>query len=548
MMKRLWTKPEIGIVRPMKRSLTSARNVAACYIGAFAEGGSFLLLTPFLVRYLGLGELGLWGLSLALAEWLLLFDLGLREAVLKYVAAHQARDRARDVRRVCDAALLIYLGAALLAVLVGVALIWIVLPLMVEDPEQLDRVRLALTLLVASAAISLPAGLGGTLLEGLSRFDLLNLFRVAHAGLRLVLIVLFLQFGTGLLGVAMAELLARLILHVLRWAAVYRMDPSLIPRPWLHSQVRQEVLHFSSWNALRQVSVVMVGKLYEPILSLLAGMPAVGVFYVGRRLGSLPAEIIGPMTGVILPLSSELEAAGRTRTLQQTLLATTRLALVLALPLGLVLGLGAEPILGNWMGGRTPGAVPVLSVFAFVFMLVAVCLPSEVVLLGLGRSRLLALLGLSQGTLTIVLGPRFPWLCICAASRSSTSGARRSCRHWRPRCRSRWACCCCAPGWPAAVSPPWSPGPAVPRCSTLFSSGGSSWSWRSCGIVIAGTTPWLASTCVQPLPAPANMIFCASICLPRGTSSRWAAVRAATWRSWPHLGGGLSVATCPAWP
>jgi O-antigen/teichoic acid export membrane protein len=185
---------------------------------------------------------------------------------------------------------------------------------------------------------------------------------------------------------------------------VYRLDPELIPRPWLHRQVRQNVLRFSSWNALRQVSVTMVGKLYEPILSLLAGLPAVGVFFVGRRLGTLPAEVVGPMTGVLLPLSSELEVVGRRRTLQQTLVATTRLALVLALPLGLVLSLGAEPILRNWMGGRTPEAVPVLAIFALVFMLVAVCMPSEVVLLGLGRSRLLALLGLAQGTLTIAIG------------------------------------------------------------------------------------------------------------------------------------------------
>jgi O-antigen/teichoic acid export membrane protein len=403
-MNRLWTKPTIGVLRPMKRSLASIRNVAASYIGAFVEGGSFLLLTPFLVRYLGLGELGLWGISVALAEWLLLFDLGLREAILKYVAAHQARDRARDVRLVCDTALFIYSGAALMAVTAGAGLVWFILPLMVGDPEQLPRVQLALVLLVATAALSLPAGLGGTLLEGLSRFDLLNLFRIMHTGLRMALIVLFLQFGFGLVGVAIAELLARLILHVVRWVAVYRLDPELIPRPWLHRQVRQNVLRFSSWNALRQVSVTMVGKLYEPILSLLAGLPAVGVFFVGRRLGTLPAEVVGPMTGVLLPLSSELEVVGRRRTLQQTLVATTRLSLVLALPLGLVLSIGAEPILGNWMGGRTPEAVPVLAIFALVFMLVAVCMPSEVVLLGLGRSRLLALLGLAQGALTIVIG------------------------------------------------------------------------------------------------------------------------------------------------
>ena len=66
-------------------------------------------------------------------------------------------------------------GGSSVAVAVGAVLIGVALPLMVADPEQLGRVRLALILLVGAASLSLPAGLSGTLLEGLSRFDLLNL-------------------------------------------------------------------------------------------------------------------------------------------------------------------------------------------------------------------------------------------------------------------------------------------------------------------------------------------------------------------------------------
>ena len=62
------------------------------------------------------------------------------------------------------------------------------LPHMVETPGDLGLARTVLLLLVFSASLSLPAGLSGTLLEGLSRFDLLNLFRMGHAALRAVLI------------------------------------------------------------------------------------------------------------------------------------------------------------------------------------------------------------------------------------------------------------------------------------------------------------------------------------------------------------------------
>ncbi len=401
---RRWQAPRIGPARPLKRLLPSVRSMAHGYAGHTVEALVFLLLTPFIVRSLGLGAFGLWSLAVALAEWLQLLDLGLKEAVMKYTAAHQARSDAHAVRRVSDTALFIYTMAGVVAFLIGLGLAWFALPYMVDDTAALGEERVVLMLLVLSAALSLPGGLTGTLLEGLSRFDLINLFRIGLAGLRLVLVVLALQLELGLVGVAAAELGARVALHAGRWWAVYRIDPVLVPRPWPHRDQRARLLGFGAWNALRQAGEVAVTKLYEPILSLLAGLPAVGAFYLGRRLGSMPAELIVPMAGVLFPLSSELEAAGRGRTLQQTFLTATKFSLVVAIPLSLVLSLGAGPILANWMGGRTPEAAPVLSVFALVFMVVAAALPSEVMLLGLGHARALAILGIVQGALTIGVG------------------------------------------------------------------------------------------------------------------------------------------------
>lgn len=401
---RLWKKPVIGTTRPLRRLLPSIRNMAHGYAGHAFEAMGFLLLTPFLVRELGLATFGLWSVAVALAEWLQLLDLGVKEAVMKYAAAHQARADARAVRRVCDTALFIYILAGTLAVLLGVALTYFALPQMLEDPSGLPVARIVLLMLVASAAFSLPAGLSGTMLEGLSRFDLLNLFRMGHAILRMALIVIALQSGGGLLGVALAEITARLALHAGRWWAVARLDPALVPRPWLHADVRGTLLGFGAWNALRQGGEVMVSKIYEPMLALLAGLPAVGAFYVGRRLGSMPAELMVPMAGVLFPLSSELQAAGRRSTLRRTYITASKMSLVLSLPLGLVLAFGAEPILSNWLGGRAPEAAPVLAVFAFMFVIVAAALPSEVILLGMGYARLLALLGLAQGAITVLLG------------------------------------------------------------------------------------------------------------------------------------------------
>ena len=388
----------------LRRLVPSIRNVVAGYAGTAAEALVFLLLTPFLVRKLGMEDYGLWGVGVALAEWVQFLDPGLREALMKYVAAHQARAEAVLVRRTADTALHLYLFVGLLGFVLLVLATVLVLPRVVTDPERLHQLRWMVVLLGLSSTLSLPAGTAAAMLEGLGRFDLMNIIRSVHAGLRLFLTVAAIQLDLGLPGVAAAELIGRIVLHVMRWRAVASIDPAIVPRPMLHRGHVRRLLDFGLWSWMRQASELLVMRSYEPILSYFVGLSATGAFFAGRRLATVSAEAIVPLSAVLFPLSSELEAQGRRRALRQTLLQTTKVAFLVALPLCLLLALGADGIQANWLGGRAPLAVLVMQAFSLVFLTVAIALPAESMLLGLGYERLLAWTGLLQGVLTLGLG------------------------------------------------------------------------------------------------------------------------------------------------
>jgi O-antigen/teichoic acid export membrane protein len=364
----------------------------------------FLLLTPFLVRELGLAQYGLWSLAVVSVDWSQLADLGLREAVMKFAAAHQARAEARELRRVAESALFVYtiVGTAVFAVLALFCAY--VLPWLVDDAATLGTARAVIIILGVSASLSFPAGLAGSLLEGLSRFEILNVVRAGHAALRLALVVVALQFDGGVVGVAVAELVARLALHAARWIFLVRVYPDLTPRPRPHRGDLGRLFDFGLWNAIRQGSEVAMARMYEPLLAVFAGLPAVGAFYAGRRLAAMPGEAIVPMAGVLFPLSSELEAGGRELALRQMLFNTTKFAAAVSLPLAMVLAFGATPIQSNWLGNRAPEAEGVLQIFAIGFVFVAASMPSESILLGLGRVRFLALSGLANVAITIGVG------------------------------------------------------------------------------------------------------------------------------------------------
>ena len=390
-----------------RRRTAGARNVAASYLGSAAEGAVFLLLTPFLVRRLGLAAYGLWGLSVSLADWIQLLDFGLREALLKYVAAHQAKSDTAAARRTVEAVAFVYLGIGIVAALgVVAASVW-VLPHLVGDEVELRALRVVFAILGVSAVIGVPASVMGSLLEGLQRFDVLNALRIGHQTLRFALVVVAIQLDLGVVGVAAADLAARLALHAARFAVIRRIHPELLPIPKPHPGELDRLLGLGFWNALRQVGDVASLRVFEPILAAFGALPEVGAFYAGRRFAAIPAEAIVPLTGVLLPLASEMEAEGRHADLKRTLLQTTKLALVVSVPFALVIGIGAPIIQTNWLGGRAPGTEIVMTIFSAVFVATAAFLPSEAVLMGLGRSRLVSLSTLAQLVLTVGLGIPF---------------------------------------------------------------------------------------------------------------------------------------------
>ena len=388
----------------LRRGGWSVHNVAASYGGTVAEGLVFILLTPFLVRELGLAQYGLWSLAVAFVDWAQMCDLGLREGIMKFTAAHQARAESREVRRVADAALFVYVIIGLAVLVLLAAFCWMILPSLVHRTSSLELMRAAVMLLGVSTAISFPAGIAGTLLEGLSRFEILNAIRVGHAALRLALVVLALQFGFGVFGLAAAELIARLGLHAARWASLIRVYPDLVPRPKAHRGVLTRLFDFGLWNVARQIAEVTMARMNEPVLSIFAGLPSVGAFHAGRRLATMPGEAIVPMAGVLFPLSSEMEAGGREEALRETLFKSTKIASVIALPLVLILAFGAAPIQTNWLGNRAPEAEGVMRVFAVAFLFVACAMPAESMLLGWGRVRLLALAGVAHTVVTLAVG------------------------------------------------------------------------------------------------------------------------------------------------
>src|SRR5260370_14040036 len=95
-------------------------NVAANWLGFAVQLVVAFFMSPILVHGLGTSRYGIWSLVESVLAYLMLFDLGVAAAVVRYVARFEATQDHDSLNRVFSTSLGIFAGAG--AVAMGVAL------------------------------------------------------------------------------------------------------------------------------------------------------------------------------------------------------------------------------------------------------------------------------------------------------------------------------------------------------------------------------------------------------------------------------------------
>src|SRR5438093_1103356 len=103
------------------------------------------------------------------------------------------------------------------------------------------------------------------------------------------------------------------------------------------------------------------------LLGILAGPAAVAVFSVGVTLASFVSKGLQPISGVLFPMASEMEALGQRSGSARLLEVGTRVNLALALPLVTILLVDGPTLLRLWVGEGFAQSYPVLAAFALAY-------------------------------------------------------------------------------------------------------------------------------------------------------------------------------------
>jgi O-antigen/teichoic acid export membrane protein len=386
----------------MAKSLV--RSLTANWIGQAVNVAVGIVVPAMVVRSLGTEQYGVWALAVSIAGHLSILDLGTRHAIVRYVAQYRSVGDSESIAKILSSNL------ALLAVLswigiVAMAGVAIALPyLFTVSPESLFATRVLLLVLAVDAACDLLSGPFSSALGAVERYDLLQALNSGRLILNGILVGLSVWAGWGLIGVAAALLVSRLLYRIMLAVSLRRVlpDVSLSRRHFDSGMVRQ-IVSFSAWSAVMVTSYRLSYQFDLVVIGTVLGAVAVTSY-------AFPLLLIDQLRAVCdsaaLVLFSRLSSVSKEEWAQEgvpLLDRWARYAPLLPLTVGLHLAVFGGNFITLWIGEAVPEAQMIITLLVIPFFITAPTTGYVMALLARSRPSVAALLQCGEGVINIVL-------------------------------------------------------------------------------------------------------------------------------------------------
>ena len=271
------------------------------YLGLTNIGG--ILVTPYVIRMLGNSEYGLYTLIGAFVGYLSILDLGLNNAIVRYVAQYKSQGDKKGQENFLGTSLLIY---SVIGIVIGCA--GLVMYFNVENlfgdsltNSELSKAKIMLLILVGNIAITLPGGAFMGICNGYERFIFPRVLSIIKYVLRTILIILILYKGADALGIVILDTLMNLFFILASMFYVFKVLKVKIKLHQFEWPFIKEIFGYSIWIFVFGLVYQFQWRTGQIILGATTNTVTVAVYAVGVMLGVYYMTFGNVINGLILP-------------------------------------------------------------------------------------------------------------------------------------------------------------------------------------------------------------------------------------------------------
>ena len=280
-------------------------GVILSYVSMVLEVLSTLLLTPFIIHTLGQSEFGIYKLSSAITAYLLLLDLGVGNAIIRYIAKYRADGDKQMERKFFGVATIFYGAIGLIAVVIGLVLVKIFPDFFAAglNKQEIILGQKLLSITMLNCAVTLATSCYNNILIAYEKFAVSRGCSICQVILKMGFTYIALRFGFGSIGMVVVLLFLTVIFRSIMMCYVFfkiRLFPSF---SHIETKFIREIVGYSSLVLVQMIATQLNSSVDQILLGRMVAGSAViiGVYGVGAQVVQYYQSIGSAFTGVLMP-------------------------------------------------------------------------------------------------------------------------------------------------------------------------------------------------------------------------------------------------------
>ncbi len=359
--------------------------------------------TPYLIGELGKDQYGIWSLVFSLVAYMRLADVGMNQAVSRFVSRYFALEDWTQLNQVVSSAARIYLIISLTIVAVSAGIAFGLLHYFQIDSEHLRIARITLIVIGLNQAVTYVFIPFAALLP-FHRADIVNMFEIGQLLLQTLAIVVMLELGYGLVAMSLTVLTLTILSHLGRYSIRRRMFPRVhFSLDAIDGEKTRQLLGYGVTSLLIVAAWIVIFQTDNIVIGRFLSMEAIAVFAVPAAIVTQLRNSINAIAIPIVPTISHIEALKDESEVMNIYLKSSRYLYYLCGFICVCLLVFGGPFIMLWVGEGFTESVLILHILVVPACVYLPQMIANSVLFGVSRHKILLYILAAEGLANIGL-------------------------------------------------------------------------------------------------------------------------------------------------
>lgn len=280
-------------------------GVILSYVLMSFEILSTLLLTPFIIKTLGQSEFGIYKLSIAITAYLFLLDLGIGNAIVRYIAKYRYQNEKIKEQQFFGITIIYYFIIGIVSLCLGILMIKIFpkfFALGLNEQEILLGQKL-LFITILNCSVTLMTACYGNILIAYEKFGVSRICSIIQIIIKMIVIYFLLKKGFKSISIVGTQLILTIILrgyilfYVFFKIKLYPMFKEI------NKNFMLEIIKYSSLIFLQMIATQLNASIDQILIGKLVFSSSIliGIYGIGTQIVQYYQGIGSVFTSVLMP-------------------------------------------------------------------------------------------------------------------------------------------------------------------------------------------------------------------------------------------------------